>query len=227
MDRIIHWYHTRGFRHRKAIVALGIIACLVGAGIIAYILMAPKKVEVRYGTVVRDPRDGRIWEDNTRTVKVDPDQTEKYEVKYVDKLSPEHAQQVAQEEAIKAQEEAELEKLKGVEKLGIPMTSQELINLRIMMENADISGENIVQGIELSNALSETRNKLIGYREQIAGMSTTAEVASFKERAVTIFDKYIQACDLYLKAISEADQSVLYQANALVNEASALIPHVK
>jgi hypothetical protein len=75
--------------------------------------------------------------------------------------------------------------------------------------------------------LSQTRNKLIGYRDQIAAMSTTAEVAAFKDRAVTIFNKYIQACDLYLQAMREFDQSLLYQANALVNEASAMIPRVK
>jgi hypothetical protein len=128
MNRIIHWYHSKGFRHRHAIMAAGIIACLVGAGIVSYIILVPRKVEVRYGTVVRDPVDGHIWEENTKTIEVNPDQTEKYSVKYVDKLSPEHEQQVAQEEAQKAQQQAELEQLKGVEKLGIPMTSQQLIN---------------------------------------------------------------------------------------------------
>jgi hypothetical protein len=208
-------------------IVAGVAACLVGVGIVGYILLVPGKVEVRYGTVVRDPVDGHVWEDHTKTVQVDSDKTDKYSVKYVDKLSPEHQQQQAQEEAQKAQKEAQMAQLNGIEKMGIPLTSQQLINLRVMLENVDVSGSNIIQGIELSNALSTTKSKLVGYRNQIAAMSVSAEVASFKGRALTIFDKYIQACDLYLLAMSEANQNYMYQANALVNEASALIPHIK
>jgi hypothetical protein len=227
MDRIIHWYRTKGFKHRKAILVLGVAACLVAGGIVGYILLVPVKVEVRCGTIVRDPVDGHVWEDNTKTILVGPDQTKKYNVKYIDKLSPEHQQQADQEKAQKAQEEAELAQLKGIEKLGIPMTSQQLINIRLMLGDVDVVGVNVVEGIELSNALSGTRSKLVGYRDQIAAMSVAAEVAPLKERALAVFNKYIQACDLYLKAMTEFDRSYMYQANALVNEANELVPHVK
>lgn len=208
-------------------IVAGVAACLVGVGIVGYILLVPGKVEVRYGTVVRDPVDGHVWEDHTKTVQVDSDKTDKYSVKYVDKLSPEHQQQQAQEEAQKAQKEAQMAQLNGIEKMGIPLTSQQMINLRVMLENVDVAGVNVIEGVELSSALSETKSKLIGYRNQIAAMPIAAEVASFKDRVLTVFDKYIQACDLYLLAMSEADQSYLQQANVLVNEASALIPHMK
>jgi hypothetical protein len=204
-----------------------VLACLVGGGIISYILLVPVKVEVRYGTIVRDPVDGHVWEDHTKTIQVDSDETDKYSVKYVDKLSPEHQQQRAQEEAQKAQKEAQMAQLSGIEKMGIPLTSQQLINLRVMLENVDVAGVNVIEGVELSSALSETKSKLIGYRNQIAAMSIAAEVASFRDRVLTVFDKYIQACDLYLLAMSEANQSYLYQANTLVNEANALTPHIK
>ena len=208
-------------------IALGVLACLVGGGIVGYILLVPVKVEVRYGTIVRDPVDGHVWEDHTKTIQVDSDETDKYSVKYVDKLSPEHEQQRAQEEAQKAQKEAEQEQLKGYEKLGIPLSSQELINIQIMLQNVDVSGTNVIEGIELSNALSETKSKLVNYRNQIAAMPMAAEVAPFKDRVLTVFDKYIQACDLYLLAMTEANQSYMQQANVLVNEASALMPHIK
>ena len=208
-------------------IALGVLACLVGGGIVGYILLVPVKVEVRYGTIVRDPVDGHVWEDHTKTIQVDSDETDKYSVKYVDKLSPEHEQQRAQEEAQKAQKQAEQEQLKGYEKLGIPLSSQELINIQITLQNVDVSGTNVIEGIELSNALSETKSKLANYRNQIAAMPIAAEVASFKDRILTVFDKYIQACDLYLLAMTEANQSYMQQANVLVNEASALMPHIK
>lgn len=208
-------------------IALGVLACLVGGGIVGYILLVPVKVEVRYGTIVRDPVDGHVWEDHTKTIQVDSDETDKYSVKYVDKLSPENEQQRAQEEAQKAQKEAEQEQLKGYEKLGIPLSSQELINIQITLQNVDVSGTNVIEGIELSNALSETKSKLANYRNQIAAMPIAAEVASFKDRVLTVFDKYIQACDLYLLAMTEANQSYMQQANVLVNEASALMPHIK
>jgi len=179
---------------------------------------------VRYGTIVRDPVDGHVWEDHTKTARVAENKADKYIVKYVDKLSPEHQQAEAQQQAQKAAEEAQMEQLQGLEKLGIPMTSQQLINLSIMLENIDVTGSNVVQGIELSNALSQTRLKLISYREQIAAMPMTAELSSFRERVLTIFDKYIQACDLYLQAMTEMNQSYMQQANVLVNEANALIP---
>jgi len=209
------------------LIALGVLACLVGGGIVGYILLVPVKVEVRYGTIVRDPVDGHVWEDHTKTIQVDSDETDKYSVKYVDKLSPENEQQRAQEEAQKAQKEAEQEQLKGYEKLGIPLSSQELINIQITLQNVDVSGTNVIEGIELSNALSETKSKLVNYRNQIAAMPIAAEVASFKDRILTVFDKYIQACDLYLLAMTEANQSYMQQANVLVNEASALMPHIK
>ena len=208
-------------------IALGVLACLVGGGIVGYILLVPVKVEVRYGTIVRDPVDGHVWEDHTKTIQVDSDETDKYSVKYVDKLSPEHEQQRAQEEAQKAQKQAEQEQLKGYEKLGIPLSSQELINIQITLQNVDVSGTNVIEGIELSNALSETKSKLVNYRNQIAAMPMAAEVAPFKDRVLTVFDKYIQACDLYLLAMTEANQSYMQQANVLVNEASALMPHIK
>src|SRR5450759_3962426 len=122
MDRITHWYHTRGLRYRRAMIVAGVAACLVGVGIVGYILLVPGKVEVRYGTIVRDPVDGHVWEDHTKTVQVDSDKTDKYSVKYVDKLSPEHQQQQAQEEAQKAQKEAQMAQLSGIEKMGIPLT---------------------------------------------------------------------------------------------------------
>jgi len=209
------------------LIALGVLACLVGGGIVGYILLVPVKVEVRYGTIVRDPVDGHVWEDHTKTIQVDSDETDKYSVKYVDKLSPEHEQQRAQEEAQKAQKQAEQEQLKGYEKLGIPLSSQELINIQITLQNVDVSGTNVIEGIELSNALSETKSKLVNYRNQIAAMPMAAEVAPFKDRVLTVFDKYIQACDLYLLAMTEANQSYMQQANVLVNEASALMPHIK
>jgi len=227
MDRIIHWYHIRGFRHRKAIMTLGVIACLVGGGIISYILLVPVKVQVRYGTIVRDPVDGHVWEDHTKTIRVDSNKTDKYSVKFVDRLSPEHEQQLAQEKAQAAQSEAEQAKLQGYEKLGIPLSSQELINIQITLQNVDVSGTSVIQGIELSNTLSATKSKLVTYRNQVAAMRVAAELSSFKERILTIFDKYIQACDLYLLAMTEANQSYMEQANVLVNEASALIPGAK
>jgi hypothetical protein len=224
LNQLTYWYRTRGRSTRVAISALAIAACLVCVGIIGYMLMVPRKVEVRYGTIVRDPVDGHVWEDNTKKAVVAEDKADKYTVTYVDKLSPEHQKQQEEQQAQQAAEEAQLAQLQGVEKLGIPMTSQQLINLRIILESADVTGVNVVQGIELSNALSQTRTKLINYRNQIAGMGVTPEIASFKDRVLTIFDKYIQACDLYLQAMTEMNQSYLQQANALFNEATAMIP---
>ena len=224
LNQITYWYRTRGRKTRVALSALAVVGCLVCVGIIGYMLMVPRKVEVRYGTIVRDPVDGHVWEDNTKKAVVAENKADQYTVTYVDKLSPEHQKQQEEQEAQEAAEEAQLAQLQGAEKLGIPMTSQQLINLRIMLESADVTGVNVVQGIELSNALSQTKSKLIDYRNQVAAMGVTAELSSFKDRVLTIFDKYIQACDLYLKAMTEMNQSYLQQANVLFNEGTALVP---
>ena len=224
MNRITYWYQTRGRKNRRVLVTAGLAVGFVSALVIAYILLVPSSVEVKYGTIVRDPVDGHIWEDSTRTKTVSSDEVEKYKVTYVDKLSPEHEQQKAEEDAAAAEEAAQREQLKGLEKMDIPMTNEQLVNLRIMLGSVDTTGINVVEGIELSNALSQTRSKLVGYRDQVSSMSVTGELEGFKSMTLTVFDKYIQACDLYLLAIQEVNADYMRQANVLVNEANAMIP---
>ena len=196
----------------------------MSALVIAYILLVPSSVEVEYGTIVRDPVDGHVWEDNTMVKTVSSDEAEKFTVTYVDKMSPEHEQQKAEADAAAAEKAAQQEQLKGLQKMDIPLSNQQLINLRVMLESVDTTGVNVVQGIELSNALSQTRSKLIGYRDQVSSMSVAGELEGFKSMTLTVFDKYIQACDLYLLAIQEVNADYMRQANVLVNEANAMIP---
>jgi hypothetical protein len=226
LNRITYWYQTRGRKNKQGFIIAGLAAGFVGVVLLAYILLVPSSVEVKYGTIVKDPVDGRVWEDNTKVKTVSSDEAEKYTVTYVDKLSPEHEQQKAAEEAAAAEKAAQQAQLQGLEKLSIPITNQQLINLRVMLDSVDTTGTNVVDGIELSNALSQTRSKLAGYRDQVASMSVTSELEGFKSMILTVFDKYIQACDLYLLAVQEVNESYMRQANALVNEANAMIPGV-
>ena len=67
---------------------------------------------------------------------------------------------------------------------------------------------------------------MINYRNQIAATPVSPEIEPVKQRLLLIFDKYIQASDLYIQAIVTADLSKAAQADVLVNEANAMVEEI-
>jgi len=221
---LTYWYHTRSRKSRKTIITLAVVASLLVAGTVGYTLLRPHKVEVRYGTIVRDPVDGHVWEDHTKTARVDADKARKYTVQYVDKLSPEHQQQAAQQQAQEAQDAAQVESSTQILEPATPMvTDAQLANMRAAQQTVDSVGVSIIEGLKVLNGFVQARDQMINYRNKIAAMPVDPEIEPLKQRLLLIFDKYIQASDLYIQAIVTADAGKASQAQALVSEANSMV----
>jgi hypothetical protein len=218
-----YWYHTRNRKYRKTIIALAVAVIMVTVGLVGYTLLWPRKVEVRYGTIVRDPVDGHVWEDNTKTARVDADKARKYTVQYVDKLSPEHQNQEVKQENQKAQEAAEAESAQVVQPATPVITEEQLSNMRAAQQSVDSVAGSVIEGLRMLDGFVEAKNQMISYRNQIAATPVGAQVEPLKQRLLAIFDKYIQASDLYIQAIVTADLSKATQAEALVSEANSTV----
>ena len=226
MNGLSRWYHIRSHKSRKAIVVLGVAVSLAVVGIIGYPLLAPHKVNVRYGTIVRDPVDGHVWEDHTKTIRVNADKAGKYTVEYIDKLSPEHQQQAAQEKTQEAEKAAQAESTQVIEPATPLVTNEQLANMKTAQQSVDTVARSIIDGMKMLSGFVEAKNQMINYRNQIAAMPVAQEIEPAKQRLLLIFDKYIQASDLFIQAIVTADRSKATQADALVKEANAMVEDV-
>jgi len=218
-----YWYHTRGRKTRIGISALAVVACLVCVGIIGYMLLVPRKVEVRYGTIVRDPVDGHVWEDHTKTARVAENKADKYIVKYVDKLSPEHQQQEAQQQAQKSEEQTQAAMTQIIQPATPVVTEEQLQSMRNLQKSVDTIGQGVLDSMKILNGVVQIRPQLVNYRNQVAAMQVAPQLEPLKQKLLGVFDDYIQACDLYVQAVVTGNIDYAHQANALIGEAAATI----
>lgn len=221
MGRLTLWYRGLGKSARTILVAAGVVVLLAVVGSIGYMLFYPQKVQVRYGTIVRDPVDGHVWEDNTRTIWVDPAQAGSYRIEYVDRLSPENEQKLAEEKAALARVDAE--NPAGLTRIQAPIPDKTLEDIETLQYNIEAAGSSLISGMEMAAEISNTKSALVSYRNQLAGIAVPAELEPIKQQGLQIFDMYIQACDLYLQGIANSDMSAVQQASSLINEANSRV----
>lgn len=222
MSRITIWYRGLGRGAKAAVITASVLVVLAILGSIGYMLFYPEKVQVRYGTIVRDPVDGRVWEDNTRTAFVPPSQAGNYRVEYIDKLSPEHEQQAAEKRAEEAQQEAAREN-PGLASLNAPVDARTMRDMETLQKNIETAGSSLVSGMEMAAEISSTKASLVGYRNQLASLAIPPELEQIRQHGLEIFDMYIHACDLFLQGIASSDMSLMRQAGSLINEANNLV----
>jgi hypothetical protein len=223
MNRFTYWYSGLNRRLKIAIVAGGAAAAVAIAILIAYMVLTPDKVQVRYGTIVRDPISNYVWEDNTQTIMVSPSEAGDYRVEYVDKYTPENEEMLKKKEEQLAEEQKATEGSEGYEAIQTSVSSQAFQDINTLQRNIDIMGQDIVSGMQMANQISSTKSTLVIYRNQVASMSIPPELEPLRQQALQVFDKYISACDLYLRAIAEGNLSYVDQANALINEANDMV----
>ena len=223
MSRMTYWYAGLSRKAKMAITAGGIALAVIVAVAILYMVLKPTKVEVRYGTIVWDPIDGHVWEDNTQTIWVDSSEAGNYTVERIEKLSPEHeAQMKAMEEEL-AQQEAQQEQSTGYESLEVVMDPDTLEDLNALQEDISVMSQDVISGMEMANEISQTRSTLQTHYDQIAAFAVIPEVEQYKQQYLSAISKYIQACDAALQGIATTDQSYIVQAQVLYNEGTAII----
>jgi hypothetical protein len=223
VNKFKYWYRTRGRKTRKAVSAVAVAVCLVVVGIIGYMLFVPRRIEVRFGTIVRDPVDGHVWEDKTKTAVVDENQAHNYTINYVDKLSPEHQKQQEEQNAQQAAEETQAENTQIIQPATPIITDAQLQSMRNLQQSVDVVGQGILDGMKILNGIVQIRPQLVNYRNQVANMAVAPQLEPLKQKLVGVFDDYIAACDLYVQAVVTGNVDYAHQANAKIAEATAAI----
>jgi len=220
MSRLTIWYRGLGKGSRTFVIVACTVVVLVAVGAIGYMIFNPKKVQVKYGTIVRDPVDGHVWTDNTKTAWVNPSESRNYRIEYVDKLSPEHEKE-QQQQATAAQTPGSQQQ--SVQTLTAPVSSNTLSQLDTLQGNVNTAGKSVLTSLEMAQKIGDTKSSLVSYRNQIAAMSVPPQLASIKQQVLQAFDLSIQACDLYLTGIANKSMAQIQQANGLMNQASTII----
>ncbi len=223
MSRITVWYRGLGRGAKGAVITAAVLLVLAILGSIGYMVLSPEKVQVRYGTIVRDPVDGHVWEDHTKTAMVPPSQAGNYKVEYVDKLSPEHQQQAEQQQAEQAQQQAAQQQGPSLTTLQSPIDAKTMQDLNTLQQNIETAGNTLVSGMEMASKISGTKSTLVNYRNQLAGMSIPSQLEPLRQKGLQAFDMYIQACDLYLQGIATSDLAAIRQASDLITQANNMV----
>ncbi len=210
-------------RWRITLIATGIALAVILAAVVGYFALVPKKVMVRYGTIVRDPVDGYVWEDNTETIWVYPKDAWKYRVEYIDKLSEEHQKELAEKEAQEAAELAQLAQSQGIESLNVSITQQQKESVDILQHNIDVMGQDIMSGLEMISELNTTKQMLEKYYRQFASLQLPPNLQHLQQQVLYVWGLYIEATNLLIKAAETLDYSYVEQAQAKLNQANAYL----
>lgn len=223
MSRFSYWYSGLGRRARIAITAGGIVVAVIVAIVILYLVFKPTMVEVRYGEIIWDPIDGHVWEDNTETITVESSEAGDYRVTYIERLSPEHEEQLKLEQEKLEEEAKALDEASGFESMETSFPTDTIAQLNALQQNIEVMGQDIITGMEMANQLYEAQLALMDYRNQAASIALPPELEPLRAQALQILDMYIRACDFYIDAIASGDLALVDQANALIQEASSMI----
>lgn len=223
MSGISYWYSGLSRGGKTAIVAGGIALALAVTAVILYTALTPDKVEVRYGTIVWDPLDGHVWEDNTQTIWVNASEAGNYKVERIVRYSPEHEAMIAEQQRQIAEEQARQEGSSGYESLEAVMPTSTIDDLNALQADLDSMSQNVVSGMEMANEIAQTRSTLQAHYDDVSAYPVIPEIEQYKQQYLSAISKYIQACDMVLKGIETADQSYIIQAQALFDEATAII----
>jgi hypothetical protein len=223
MSRFSYWYSGLSRKARIAMTVGGIAVAVIVAITILYLVFKPTMVEVRYGTIVWDPIDGHVWEDNTQTILVKASEAGDYSVERIEKLSPEHEEQMRLEQEKLAEEAKVLEESTGLEAMETSFPTDTIAQLNTLQQNVEAMGQDLITGMEMAAELYDAQLTLMDYRSQVASLQLPPELETLRQEALQILDMYIRACDFYIDAIATGDLALVDQANALIQEASSMI----
>ena len=218
------WYARQSRAVRAAIVGGGVAVTLVALVAVAWMLMNPGKVQVTYGKIVKDPRCGYVFEDDTRTIWVKPSEAPNYKLEVEERYCEQCQEEIKAEVAARIEEEKELQQSSGLEAMTMAIPEEQMQDLETLQSNIQTMQYQVVKGIEMANQMVETKNELVEFRNTVVNTDLPPELATLeskKQELIEILDLYIAACDLGIKAIDTADTGYAVQAQELLDEANA------
>jgi hypothetical protein len=226
MNRITYWYSGLSRKTKIAITAGGIALAVIIAAAVLYMVFKPTMVEVTYGTIVYDPVDGYVWENNTQTIWVEASEADNYKVERIEKLSEEHQAQIDAEKARQAAEDEQYGDATGVEPVAVAVPSDVMDDLRTLDQNLQSMSQDVITGLEMANEIKELRNSLQVHYDQVAAFAVIPEVEQYKQQYLTAIGKYIQAADIILQSISDPGSVDSNQAMILFEEANQILREI-
>jgi hypothetical protein len=186
-------------------------------------IFTPDKIQVRYGTIVRDPIDNFVWEDNTQTIWVSPSEAGDYRVEYIDKYSDEHQEQVAKEAEEVAKKKEEASNPPAFETLQRILPSETLQDLNELQSSLSTMSDDIISSLEFINQIPKAREILQTHYDQVAPIPVTPDLDVYKQQYLTAIQKLIDTCDYSLKGIEETNQEYMILAQRSYYEAMAIL----
>jgi plastocyanin len=223
MNRLTDWYLGLSRASKIALISGGIIIAAIIAIAVLYMVFTPAKVEVKYGTIVRDPIDNYVWEDNTQTIWVAPEEAGNYRIEYITKYSDEHQQQIDEEQQRLAEQQQQLANSQGYESVQTVMPQGTLEDLNKLQESISVLSQDVMTGLEMINEIAETQAALQAHYNEIAAYSVIPQAEQYKQTYLSAISLWIQSCDMALKGIETTDQSYFSQAQNLFNQAIAIV----
>lgn len=220
MNGITLWYAKLSHKARVGLLCGVIGLALLVVIMVAYMILVPEKVQVRTGTIVRDPIDGHVWEDNTQTLMVNPSEVSNYHVVYEDRLSDEHQKELDAQKEQAAVERQKLEQATGVQAMQTVVPTQQMQDLQTTQKNMSVMSQEVVTGMDFANEIDQTRTALKQFRNQVANTPLPAEVEPLRQNGLAIIDEAIQACTLTLEYIGTGNDAILQQATNLAQKAA-------
>ena len=220
MSGITLWYAKLSHKARVGLLCGVIGLALLIVIMVAYMTLVPEKVQVRTGTIIRDPIDGHVWEDNTQTLMVNPSEVSNYHVEYEDRLSDEHQKELEAQKQQAAVERQKLEQATGVQAMQTVVPTQQMQDLQTVQKNMGVMSQEVVTGMDFANEIDQTRTSLKQFRNQVANTPLPAEVEPLRQDGLAIIDEAIQACTLTLEYIGTGNDAILQQATNLAQKAA-------
>ncbi len=222
MNRLSLWYAKLERKTRIAMICAGSVVALVVVVLIAYMILVPEKVTVRYGEVVRDPVDGYVWSDNTQTIMVNPSEAGSYKVTYVDQLSEAHQKEKDDKAAAEKQKQDALVKYPGLPALSAVIPTQQMQDMETMTANIDTMKDQVTSSLEMINQMDQILASLTEFRNAVVNMTVPPEAQPIVQKLLSGLDKYIAAGNLFMKALETGNADYVKQASALLEEANAI-----
>ncbi len=220
------WYARQSRAVRTAIICGGTAVVIAALIAVIWMIQNPGKVQVTYGKIVKDPRCGHVFEDDTQTIWVKPSEAADYKLEVEERYCDQCQEEIKAEVARRIEEEKERGESSGLEAITMTIPEDQMQQLESLQSNIKTMQYEVVKGIEMANQIVNARNGLVEFRNTIASTGLPPELSTLeskKQELLQIIDLYIAACDLGIKAIDTADMGYASQAQDLLDEANARV----
>ena len=204
-------------KRKKIWIAVGAGAIVVMLIAVMFMMLSPKKTWVEYGTRVLD-KDGNVINDDTQRALVSIADAGKYRLTVVVRDEGEESGTAAQ-----TNQPLDTTTAPGFTTTVISVSPETVASIENLQQSIEAMNQNVITGLDMINMLDGIRASMASYRSIIANTSVPPEFEPNKQKLLQAYDLYISSIDLYLQGISTGNTAYFDQANALIQQANAIL----